>query len=151
MAGGFKKLKGLPILAIGIGAFLLVYWLYTKLFAVSPAQRVANQETLKASKVASDTMANGYTYYAFSQEIFNMLYASFFWGFVYSFSLKDTDEEALGRMLQTVTKEEFPKLCEVYVLYKRANAISDENSLVEDLYNTFNAKERAMYMAHLID
>lgn len=141
-----KYLKYVLPFAIGVAVIAVVYLVYKKFRAPYAMASTANDE--QVAKTSTDRMHNGYTFYACAEQIYSMLYWS--WWVFGGFSLKDTDEKALGALLLSVTREEYSSLCDVYLMIKKKNA-PDNAPLTEDLMRTFNKTEQRMYLTHLIN
>ena len=137
--------KYLKYLLLAVVVFLGLYWVYQKVF--NPASRAQYREEVKNLADSQRKMTNGRTYYSVAEEIFNHIYWNWW---IFSFPWKNTDEKALGQLLQTVSREEFPTLCEIYLFIKKADG-PDQNPLIEDLRKTFNEKEMRQYVGHLVD
>ena len=132
----------------GVALFAALYFVWTWIKSRSPYNFVSGQDNERVAQVSSTTMANGRTYFAFADELFNSMYWN--WWIISEFGLCNTDEKSLGMLLQTVKRDEYAMLSDVYLMIKKQKS-SNNRPLTEDLMRTFNKSEQRMYLSHLMD
>lgn len=150
-----KSVYAEAVKSINIGAIIkwsLLAWVGILLFFYikkknSPYNQAVEVNAVKSLEVSKRTMENGRTYYAVADEIFSHLHAKVLWS--WNFTFKNTDEKALGALMLTVKEDEYDNLSDVYLHLKKAMG-TNQSPLSEDLFKTFNSKERRMYLSHLM-
>jgi hypothetical protein len=143
--------KYLPYV-IGLVALLIGLWFYRKFFGTSPAQVALLQNETETIERSKNTMANGMTYAQCANELLHMMWwIGNLFGIIpsHSFNFKNTDEKALGALMLSVGSDEFPLLSDAYLVAKKAERMSNSDSLRDDLVKTFNSSEQAQYLSHL--
>lgn len=139
-----KRFNYLPWLIWG-AVFIALYWVYIKLF--TPYARATNQEDNALGQMSGKALTNGRSYLSVATEIFGSLYHILF-GFIYTFSLKNTDETALGLLMQSIGRDEYKNLSDIYIWHKKNQGV-DSDSLTSDLLRTFSKSEQKKYLGHL--